>query len=138
MGSYVDDLQKQLSRRIQFFFEFPPEEDSSEDCWQCLCGLKIKKFLCQRRYNLQIDVRIFSSTLLACVLNSLRLCLPLIESWILRCRTTFLLSMCMKVAREQPCWASTVKAAWMLPGSLCKRHSLHYGTVFTEIEFSKS
>lgn len=137
MGSYVDDLQKQLSRTIQFF-EFPPEEDSSEDCWQSLCGLKMKTLLCQRRYiseeyDLHIDVRIFSSTLLACVLNSLCLCLALIESWILRCRTTFLLSMYMKVAREQPCWASTVKVAWMLPGSLCKRHSLHYGTVFTEI-----
>lgn len=54
-----------------------------------------------------------------------------VEQWL------FLLSICTKVVREQPCWSSTVNAAWMLPDSLWKRHSLHYGNVFTEIIFKQ-
>lgn len=79
------------------FFEFPPEPDSSVNCWQSLCGLKMKMFLCQERHSseehhLQRDVRVFSSNLLAYVLNILHLCLPFIEAWILRCRTMIVLT----------------------------------------------
>lgn len=122
MRSYAYDLQKQLLRFRSLNFH---KKKTQVRIVGSLCGLKIKMLLGQRRYiseeyNLQIDVRVFFSTLLAYVLNSLRLRLAFIKSWILRCRTKFLLSMCMKVAREQPCWASTMKAAWMLPGSLCR------------------
>lgn len=105
MRSYADDLRKQLLRSSSLNFH----EKTQVRIVGSLCGLKMKMLLCQPRYiseeyNLQIDVRVFSSTLLAYALNSLLLCLAFIESWILRCRTKFLLSMCMKVAREQPCW----------------------------------
>lgn len=82
MRSYAYDLQKQLLRFRSLNFH---KKKTQVRIVGSLCGLKIKMLLGQRRYifeeyNLQIDVRVFFSTLLAYVLNSLRLCLAFIES----------------------------------------------------------